>query len=125
MSRYFGLVVRGVIGWAICGATVGFGRQLVSMNATLVAHAVVAPLAFGILTWNYFRKYPDASAGATALAMLAIVVVLDALVVAPVFERSYAMFRSLIGTWVPFASILVVSYLVGRTAGRAPGPRSV
>jgi hypothetical protein len=27
------------------------------------------------------------------------IIVLDAVVVAPLFERSYAMFRGLIGTW--------------------------
>jgi hypothetical protein len=34
-------------------------------------------------------------------------------VVAPIFERSYAMFRSLNGTWVPFASIFLASLAAG------------
>jgi hypothetical protein len=52
--------------------------------------------------------------------MTAIVVGLDALVVAPFFEGSYAMFRSVIGTWVPFASIAAATYLVGLAVRRTP-----
>ena len=51
---------------------------------------------------------------AVALTMLAVVVGLDALLVAPFLEHSYAMFGSVLGTWVPFASIFAASYLVGR-----------
>lgn len=114
MTRHVNLVIHGVIGWAICGASVGIGRQLVSMDTTLVIHAVVAPLAFGLLTWNHVRRHRDSRPGATALTMLGIVVGLDALVVAPFFERSYAMFQSVLGTWIPFASILASSFFVGR-----------
>jgi hypothetical protein len=38
---------------------------------------------------------------------------LDALVVAPLFERSYAMFRSVIGTWLPFVVIFAASWAAG------------
>jgi hypothetical protein len=38
-------------------------------------------------------------------------VVLDAVVVAPLFEGSYAMFRSFIGTWLPFVAIFVASWV--------------
>jgi hypothetical protein len=110
------LVIYGLAGWAICGATIGIGRQLLPMNVTLIVHAAVAPLAFGFLTWRYFRRFPKSSPGATALAMLGIVIGLDALVVAPFLEGSYEMFRSVMGTWVPFALILVSSYLVARAA---------
>jgi hypothetical protein len=36
-----------------------------------------------------------------------------ALVVAPLFERSFAMFASVLGTWIPFALIFLSTYLVG------------
>jgi hypothetical protein len=114
VSKHVSVVVHALVGWAICGATVGIGRQLVSMDATLVIHAMVAPLAFGLLTWRHFKRFPESSAAATALIMVGVVLGLDALVVAPFLERSYAMFRSIMGTWVPFASILAASYFVGR-----------
>jgi hypothetical protein len=110
----------GLLGWAICGATVGIGRQLLSIETTLLIHAIVAPLAFGLLAWHYTKRFPESSAAGAGLTMTAIVVGLDALVVAPFFEGSYAMFRSVIGTWVPFASIAAATYLVGLAVRRTP-----
>ncbi len=87
------------------------------MQTTLWVHAFVAPIAFGLLTAHHFRRFPAASPVTTALAMVGLVVALDALLVAPVLERSWAMFRSILGTWVPFASIGAASYLAGRAVG--------
>jgi hypothetical protein len=119
VNKYVRLAVHAAIGWAICGATVGVGRQLLSMPVTLLVHAVVAPVAFGLLTWHYFKRFPQASPVTTACAMFAIVVALDALIVAPFFEHNFAMFHSLLGTWLPLASIFAVTYCVGRIAGRS------
>ncbi len=117
------LVVHAISGWAICGATIGIGRTIASMHVTLIVHALVAPLAFGLLTWNFVRRHPRARPMQTALAMLSIVVALDAFVVAPLFEYSYAMFRSLIGTWIPFASIGLASYFVAWRMIQRADPR--
>jgi hypothetical protein len=48
-----------------------------------------------------------------AIVLTGLVVMLDAVVVAPLFERSYAMFRSLMGTWLPFAAIFFASVAAG------------
>lgn len=45
--------------------------------------------------------------------MNAFVIGLDATVVAPVFEKSYAMFASILGRWLPFPSIFAATYLMG------------
>lgn len=124
MSKNLSVLVHGVVGWAICGATVAVGRQLVSMQVALLIHAAVAPLAFGLLTWRHARRFPGSSAGRIAVTMVGIVVALDGLLVAPVIERSYSMFRSVIGTWVPFALIGAASYFAARLGGsmrRTPG----
>jgi hypothetical protein len=47
------------------------------------------------------------------MVLTGIVVILDAVVVAPIIERSYAMFRSFIGTWMPFAAIFLASWTAG------------
>jgi hypothetical protein len=47
------------------------------------------------------------------VAITGFVIALDALVVAPLIERSYAMFRSFIGTWLPFAAIFLASWAAG------------
>ena len=116
MTKHASLVGHAVVGWAICGATIGIGRQLISMQATLWVHAAVAPLAFGLLTSHFIRTHPSSSPLATAIVMLGVVVGFDALVVAPFFERSYAMFSSVLGTWIPFLLIFAASYGVARSA---------
>ena len=123
MKEWASLIGHAVVGWALCGATVGIGRQFVSMDTTLLVHAAVAPTVFALLTWHHVSWYPKSSAAVTAVAMLLTVVGLDALVVAPLFEHSYAMFTSVIGTWVPFASIFVASYVVGLALRRGAGVR--
>jgi hypothetical protein len=51
---------------------------------------------------------------------ISFVIVLDATAVAPVFEKSYAMFSSILGTWLPFLSIFAATYLTGiRVRGAA------
>ncbi len=119
MRARLSVVIHGLVGWAICGATVMIGRQVVSMQTTLVVHAIVAPLAFALLTLRHFSHFPKSSPRNVAWSLLGIVVGLDAVLVAPVFERSYDMFRSVLGTWIPFGSILAASYLVGRVSRHA------
>ncbi len=116
MKKQASLVAHGLVGWAICGATVGIGRQIVSMQVTLLIHAIVAPLAFGLLTWHHAGRFPDPRPGRVALTMVAIVVGLDAFLVAPLLEGSYAMFRSILGTWLPVALIATASYVGARAA---------
>ena len=110
------LIGLGLIGWAICGATIGIGRSRMSMTATLLVHAVVAPAVFALLTGVYFKVLPVSSPASTAFVFLAVVMVMDAVVVAPILERSYAMFASVLGTWIPFASIFGSTYAVGRAS---------
>lgn len=105
------LVVHALVGWAVCGMTVALGREVLSMQSTLILHAVVAPLAFWVLAWRYALWFPKGSPVEVSATMLGVVVGLDAFVVAPLLERSYAMFRSVLGTWIPFALILASSYL--------------
>jgi len=122
MVRALVLVAHALVGWGVCGATMFVGPRFLSMSATLVVHAFVAPLAFAVLSWLYVRRYRDASPLGTAAALTSVVVGLDAFLVAPVFVGSYEMFESPLGTWIPFASILAASYLVARaTGGRRTG----
>ena len=104
------LIGFSLAGWFICGATIGIGRQSLSMQSTLILHAVVAPLAFSLLAWGYTRWFPAVSAKRISGTMLAVVVALDAFLVAPFIEHSYVMFGSWLGTWLPFALIVAAAY---------------
>jgi hypothetical protein len=83
------------------------------MDATLVVHAVGAPIGFALLSLLYFKRFGCTTPLETATAFLAVVIAMDAFLVAPVFERSYAMFASPLGTWIPFALIFAATYLTG------------
>ena len=103
-----------VVGWALCGATMGIGLSVAPLQTALVIHAVAAPLIFGTLAVAYFRFFPRASPTGTAAAWVSIVILLDFFVVALLIERDLAMFGSPLGTWIPFALIFGSTYLVGK-----------
>ena len=77
-------------------------------------HALGAPVIFGAVSYIYFKKLNYTSPTQTAIIFLSVVISLDFFVVALLIERSFEMFYSLIGTWIPFALIFSSTYLVGR-----------
>ena len=113
---YKGAVVtlHAVAGWAYCGVLIGVGRRLLPMQATLIIHAIGAPVGFALISRFYHRRFGYTSPWQTAIAFLGIVVGLDVFLVAPVLEKSYAMFTSALGTWIPFAFIFTATYFTGR-----------
>jgi hypothetical protein len=108
------ILAHAVVGWAYCGAIIGVGRRFLSINTTLVLHAIGAPIGFALISRFYYRRYAFTSPMRTAAAFLSVVVALDLFLVAPLFEKSYAMFTSVLGTWIPFALIFAATYLAGR-----------
>ncbi len=107
------IFAHAMIGWAYCGALIGVGRQLFPIQTTLVIHAIGAPLGFVVISFVYFRKFCFTHPMQTAVLFLSIVVGLDLFLVAPVFERSFAMFASVLGTWIPFALIFLATLVTG------------
>ena len=99
--------------WMFCGALVGIGRQYMSMNATLIAHAVGAPIGALILSWLYFRNYAFTGPFVTATVFVATALTLDFLVVALLIEESFDMFRSVLGLWLPQTLIFVTTFATG------------
>lgn len=95
--------------WAACAATIGIGSAITSMEATLVVHAVAAPLLAIIVARFYFGRPDHASPLVTASVVLAFIMLVDFLLVALVINRSLAMFRSVLGTWLPFALIFAAT----------------
>lgn len=104
------LVAFALVGWGLCGATIGLARGLMPMEAALVLHAVAAPIIAGVLAYVYARRLAGPGPLAIGAVLLGVVVVMDAGLIAPWVERSWAMFRSPIGTWIPFALIFLASW---------------
>ena len=110
------LFLLALLVWAACGGVIAGGRRVWSMQTTLIVH-LFAAAAFAFAAGAVHKLLaPDFDAVTRAAAMTGVIVALDALVVAPLFERSYAMFRSALGTWIPFAAIFVASWAAGLVA---------
>jgi hypothetical protein len=101
------------IGWALCGATMGIGMAVTSLEKTLIIHAIAAPIIFAIISWVYFSKFHFTSPLQTALIFLAFVIAMDFFLVAMVINQSFDMFTSLLGTWIPFGLIFLSIWLTG------------
>jgi hypothetical protein len=99
--------------WGTCGAVMAVGRHLWGLQTALRVHLAAAPAIAFLLSIVHARIDPACGSLLRATVVTGLVVALDALVVAPLFERSYDMFRSLIGTWVPFALIFLAGWAAG------------
>ncbi len=118
-----GLLVPAVTKWALCGATIGIGRAVTALQNALIPHAVAAPIIFAVASFVYFRRPRFTTPLQTAAIYVAVAIILDFAVVATFIEKSYAMFASALGTWIPFALIFVSTYFVGLYATRGGRPR--
>lgn len=103
-----------ILGWALCGLIVAVGMAVTTPVIALTAHAILGPLVFAALSGIYFRYFGYTEPIETAVIFLAVVIFLDFFVVALLIEKSFAMFASLIGTWLPWALIFAMTYLTGR-----------
>lgn len=107
------LLAASLVVWGLCGAVIGVGRRIWSMKTTLAVHLVAAPIfAFCLSALHRFAA-PEFDPLLRAIVMTGVIVALDGLVVAPLFERSFAMFRSVVGTWLPFGLIFLASWTAG------------
>ena len=110
---WISLIVLALVVWAACGGVIAIGRRVWTMQTTLVVHlCAAAAFAFAAAAAHKLMA-PDFDIVGRAAAMTGLIIALDALVVAPLFERSYAMFRSALGTWVPFAAMFLASWVAG------------
>jgi hypothetical protein len=107
------IVFLGVAGWALCGAIMFIGMEVTSMQTTLIAHAVGAPVIFTTISYIYFSRFGYTNALTTAVVFVGVVIFLDIFPVATVINRSFEMFTSVLGTWIPWALIFFSTYLTG------------
>jgi Mg2+/Co2+ transporter CorB len=113
MLQALTIVAHAVVGWGLCGATIGLGRKLTTLRNALIAHAIAAPLIFAIVSVLYFRWFGGIGPAAAAAVFVVIVFLLDVFVVALLVDRRFAMFRS---TWLRFALIFLSTWLTGVVA---------
>jgi hypothetical protein len=117
------IAAHAVVLWMLCGAIVMVGRQLWTMETTLIVHAVGAPIIAVVISLIYFTYFAYTTPLQTATIFMLSAISLDAIIVATFVEKSFEMFTSPIGTWIPFALIFLATYATGnlmmtRAAGR-------
>jgi hypothetical protein len=110
------LVGLALVLWGACGGVIAVGRRLWSLDTTLRVHLIAAPIIAFLVAAAHKELAPGFDPLLRAAAITIIVMLLDALVVAPFFERSYVMFRSFIGTWLPFVTIFAACWAAGVSA---------
>ncbi len=68
---------------------------------------------FTLISLNYFKKFNYTPPLQTALIFVSFVIFVDFFLVALIINRSLDMFKSLLGTWIPFILIFTSIYLTG------------
>ncbi len=117
------LIAHGVVGWAACGALMGALLATVSEQSAIIGHAIGAPIIFAVVTAHLFLRSGGRRPILVAGTFTAIVIALDALIVAWLIQRSFAMFSSALGTWVPFALNFVSVFVTGSLLWRGRSQR--
>ncbi len=117
------IAAHALVLWILCGAIMMIGREIWSLETTLIVHAAGAPVLAVMVSLIYFTYFNYTSPLQTAAIFMLSAISLDAIIVASFIERSFEMFTSPIGTWIPFGLIFLATYLTGslmmrRTAGR-------
>jgi hypothetical protein len=107
------LLAHALAGWMLCAAIIGIGLQVTTVENTLIAHAIGVPIIFAIIAWMYFRTFNYTTPLQTALVFLVFAILMDFFVIALLVQKSFAMFASVLGTWIPFALIFASTYVTG------------
>jgi hypothetical protein len=113
------VVTHGLIGWGLCGVTMSVVMKVTTLESALIFHAIAAPVIFTALSLAYFRRFGSWSPLRTAAAFLGVVAFMDVFVVALLIERSFEMFESILGTWLPFLLIFTSTWWTGLAVSRA------
>lgn len=91
----------------------GIAMAATTLPRALVIHAIAAPLIFAVVSIIHSETSRDRSPIATAILFTAVVILMDVFVVAFLIARSFRMFASPLGTWMPFALIFLSTWAAG------------
>ncbi|MHA2218579.1 MAG: hypothetical protein ACXACY_21850, partial [Candidatus Hodarchaeales archaeon] len=72
------------------------------------------PIIAGLVSVFYFKRFNYTTPLKTAAIFLGFIIFMDVFVVSMLVMRSFEMFQSILGTWIPFTLIFISTYLTGR-----------
>lgn len=113
MNKVLILLGHAFIVWVLCAAVMGVGMASTTLERALVIHAIAAPLIAVAISCFYYWKYFYTQPLQTAIVFVSFVLIMDVFIVAIAINRSFDMFRSIIGTWLPFILIFTATYITG------------
>jgi hypothetical protein len=111
----FRLLAHGLVGWALCAATMVPFLWATSLTIGLVAHALVVATIFALVAWHYSRL-PGAYDPLTAALTFAAMVALLNLAAAALVEPRPSPFESVFGFWSPVVLVFGVTGVVAEFA---------
>lgn len=110
MKKATVLIAHSFIGWAFCAALMGIGPQLIGIEMTLIVHLILGPMGFGLLSIFYHKRFGYTSPIVTAAVFLLFVAAMDFFLIGLMVLGNLEMFASVIGIWLPFALIFLLSF---------------
>jgi hypothetical protein len=116
MKKILIILLYSFLGWAFCAAIMGIGQAYLPMGKVLIIHVIFGPLAFAFLSWHYHRHFHYTHPLPTALIFVSFIMLMDFFLVALIILKSLDMFRSPLGTWIPFGLIFLSTYMAGLNA---------
>jgi hypothetical protein len=124
--RRFGVVLAfALIAQGLCWMIMIVGRAVTSLETTLIAHAIGAPIIAVVVSSIYYKRFNYTTPLQTAIVFASVVIAMDFFIVALLIEKSFEMFSSPIGTWIPITSIFLATYLTGLFAAKRAETASV
>jgi len=113
MKKVLVLLAHAFVAWGLCGAVMGIGMASTTLERALIIHAIAAPVVAIIVSSFYYWKFNYTTPLQTAIVFVSLVIIMDVFLIAMVINKSFDMFRSFIGTWLPFILIFIAAYLTG------------
>lgn len=113
VATLISVLIFGVIGQMGCWGLMIGGQAVTTLENALIIHAVGAPIVFALVSFVYFTMLNYTTPLLTACIFVTIVVLMDFFIVSLLINKNFDMFRSPIGTWIPFALIFLSTYLTG------------
>ncbi len=113
MRRLARVTIHAAIGWAMCAAAMAAAIAGTNLRTALFLHGIAAPFLFVWVSSSYFARPTAWPPLRAAVVMVGIVALLDLIVVACFIEQSLAMFRSVLGTWLPLLLVFLAVWATG------------
>lgn len=122
-SSFWRLFLHATVGWGLCAATMGALLESVGTSTAILWHAISTPLLFTAVAWHYFRLPGARDPLPTALLFVLSVGLLDLIVVGGLLQHSLTLLTSVLGTWLPLALVMLVTWTVGEVMSMMPDRR--